>query len=117
MRSKLTGAVLVAVLVLLPVASALACWEMLASAEECPMGEESTHPTPQPPKANCCYLSAAEPVSGATPFKLHIVAAAVVPSVAIALAPPVPQPVQVSLHGPPPGQSSSLQQLNCVFLI
>lgn len=117
MRSRLAGVVVVAVLVLLPATSAVACWQMLDRADTCPMEQEATQPAPQPTKTSCCYLSAAEPVSGATPFKLHKVAAVVALPVATALAPPVPHQAQFSLHGPPPGHSSSLQQLNCVFLI
>lgn len=118
LRSRFTGVALIAVLVLLPASSALACWQMLDAANECPMEQEGTQPTPQPAKTSCCYLSAAEPVSGATPFKLHKAAAVV--ALPVATAPvlvEVPQPTQFSLHGPPPGHGSSLQQLNCVFLI
>ncbi|MGH9787454.1 MAG: hypothetical protein ACRD4U_01970 [Candidatus Acidiferrales bacterium] len=117
MRSRFTGVALIAVLVLLPVSSALACWQMLGAADDCPMEQEGAQPAPQPTKTSCCYLSAAEPVSGATPFKLHKAAAVVALPVATAPAPLMPQPAQVALHGPPPGHGSSLQQLNCVFLI
>lgn len=117
MSSRLAGVVVVAVLVLLPATSALACWQMLDSADACPMEQEDSQPTPQPAKTSCCYASAAEPVSGATPFKLHKVAAVVALPVVTAPAPTIPEPSQFALHGPPPGHSSSLQQLNCVFLI
>jgi hypothetical protein len=108
---------LVALLLAFPAASALACAEMLAGEDDCPMEHEGTQPAPAPAKMKCCYVSATEPATGTAPVKLHKVVADAVPSVAEAPAPEVaPQP-SFALHGLSPGQSSSLQQLYCVFLI
>jgi len=105
------------VLLALPTASAMACAEMLASTDDCPMEQGGTQPTPEPTKTSCCYASAAEPAVGSTPVKLLKAAIAVAPQAVAAPAPAVPQQTQYSLHGSSPGHGSSLQQLFCVFLI
>jgi hypothetical protein len=108
---------LVALLLALPAASALACFEMQVRADDCPMEQEGTQPAPTPAKMSCCYVSAVEPATGTAPVKLHKVVAEAVPPVAAVPAPAVaPQP-DFALHGLSPGSSSSLQQLYCVFLI
>ncbi len=117
MIARLTGLTLVAVVVLLPATSALACWQMLDRADECPMEQEGTQPTPDPARMSCCYVSAAEPATGSTPVELLKAVTAVAPLVVAAPAPAVPQQVPYSLHGSSPGHGSSLQQLFCVFLI
>ena len=117
MFSKLTGAILIAVLLLLPVVSALACQQMLASTDACPMEQEGTQPSPKPAKMSCCYVSAAELAPGVTPLKVYQVAAVVALPVIAAPAPTLQHVAPISLHGPSPGHSSSLQQLFCVFLI
>lgn len=116
MAHKLASVAVIAVLLALPASSALACAEMLASADECPM-DEGRQPTPEPAKTSCCYISAAEPAVGSTPVKLLKGAIAVAPQVVAAPAPAVPQQPQYSLHGSSPGHGSSLQQLFCIFLI
>ena len=116
MTPKLVGVALIAVLLAMPAASAWACAEMLASEDACPMEQEGTQPAPAPAKMGCCYVSAVEPATGTAPVKLKMVADAV-PPVAAAPAPVVAPQAIFALHGRSPGQSSSLQQLYCVFLI
>jgi hypothetical protein len=108
---------LVALLLAFPAASALACLEMLASADDCPMEHEGTQPAPTPAKMKCCYVSATVPATGTAPVKLPKVVAGAVPSVADAPAPVATPQMSIALHGLSPGSSSSLQQLYCVFLI
>ena len=117
MAHKLASVAVIAVLLALPASSALACAEMLASADECPMENEGGQPAPEPAKTSCCYISAAEPAVGSTPVKLLKATVLAAPHTVAAPAPAVPQQPQYSLHGSSPGHGSSLQQLFCIFLI
>jgi hypothetical protein len=117
LATRFLGALLMAVLLAFPVASALACLEMISSGDDCPMEPEGSQPTPQPAKMSCCYLSAAEPATAMAPFRLHEGTAVVVAPLIAAPTPVVPRQAAVAPHGLSPGQSSSLQQLYCVFLI
>ncbi|MGH8677080.1 MAG: hypothetical protein ACREUQ_01855 [Burkholderiales bacterium] len=117
MVNRLGSVVVIAVLLALPASSAVACVEMLASTDDCPMEQGSTQPTPEPAKTSCCYVSAVEPAVGSTPVKLVKAVVAVVPQVVAAPAPAVVPQTPYSLHGSSPGHGSSLQQLFCVFRI
>ena len=114
---RLAGALLAAALLAMPAASAWACVEMLTSEDACPMEQEGTQPAPAPAKMSCCYVSAVEPATGTAPVKLHKVIADAVPPAVGLHAPVVGPQTTFALDGLSPGQSSSLLQLYCVFLI